>query len=84
VSLNIKNPRTYALAHELAGLAGENVTEAVTVALEERLERLRRKEERRALMEWMREIGRDNAARLGDKRLVDPAELLYDERGLPR
>jgi hypothetical protein len=31
----------------------------------------------------MPEMGRDTAARLGDRRLIDHAELLYDERGLP-
>jgi antitoxin VapB len=84
MSLNIKNPETHALAKELASLTGENVTEAVTVALQERLNRLRRKKESKALVEWMMEMGRDNAARLGDKRFIDHAELLYDERGLPK
>ena len=41
--LNIKNEETYRLAQELSRLTGENVTQAVTRAVEERLERLRAK-----------------------------------------
>lgn len=83
MSLNIKNPRTHALARELAGLTGENVTVAVTVAIQERLRRLQEGDEE-ALVEQALEIGRDCATRLGEFRGVDHAELLYDERGLPR
>jgi antitoxin VapB len=83
LSLNIKNPRTHALARDLAALTGENVTEAVTVAIQERLQRLEREDEQ-ALVERALEIGRDCAARLGQYRFVDHAELLYDERGLPK
>jgi len=42
MSLNIKNEQTHRLARELAKLTGENVTAAVTIALQERLERVRR------------------------------------------
>ena len=41
MSLNIKNPETHRLARDLALLTGETVTEAVTVAVRERLERIR-------------------------------------------
>lgn len=37
--LNIQNPKTRRLALELARMTGESVTEAVTAALRERLER---------------------------------------------
>jgi antitoxin VapB len=84
MSLNIKNPETHALAKELATLTGENVTEAVTVALRERLERLQRQKDEKRLVEWVLELGRDTAARLGDYRLLDHIEDLYDERGLPK
>jgi antitoxin VapB len=83
MSLNIKNPKTHALARELAATTGESVTEAVTVALQERLKRLQRCGERE-LVERALEIGRDCAARLGDRRFIDHADLLYDERGLPK
>ena len=39
MSLNIKNPETFRLAHELAELTGESVTGAVTTSVKERLER---------------------------------------------
>jgi antitoxin VapB len=51
MALNIKNAETERLAAEVAELAGESKTQAVTVALRERRERLRRQEsveERRA------------------------------------
>lgn len=41
MSLNIKNPEAERLAAEVAELAGESKTQAVTVALRERRERLR-------------------------------------------
>lgn len=44
MALNIKNPETEKLAAEVADLAGESKTQAVTVALRERRERLRRGE----------------------------------------
>jgi antitoxin VapB len=83
MSLNIKNPQTHALARELAALTGENVTEAVTVAIQERLRRIREGDEQ-TLVERALQIGRDCASRLGEYRFVDHADLLYDERGLPK
>jgi len=46
MALNIKNPETERLAAEVAELAGESKTQAVTVALRERRERLRRDDDR--------------------------------------
>jgi antitoxin VapB len=84
LSLNIKKERTHKLARELAELTGESVTEAVTVALEERLERVRR-ERGACLADRLLAIGRDAAAHIKEEyRHVDHADLLYDERGLPR
>lgn len=42
MGLNIKNPIVERLAKELATETGESMTSAIQVALEERLERLRR------------------------------------------
>jgi len=39
--LSIRNPRTEALAREVADETGESITGAITIALEERLERVR-------------------------------------------
>ncbi|CAA7612164.1 type II toxin-antitoxin system VapB family antitoxin [Magnetospirillum sp. UT-4] len=84
MGLNIKNPETGRLIHELASLTGESMTTAVTEAVRERLERLRG-HEAGPLAERLRAIGRDCAARLKEPyRSIDHGELLYDERGLPR
>lgn len=42
MGLNIKNPIVERLAKELASETGETMTSAIQIALEERLERLRR------------------------------------------
>ena len=83
VALNIKNPETYKLAQELARRTGESMTEAVTEALRERLDRLRHLQEG-TLAERILAIGRDCAAHLKEPfKSMDPDELLYDE-GLPK
>ena len=82
--MNIKNEETHRLAQELARLTGESMTAAVTEALRERLERVRR-ERAAGLADRLLAIGKDCAARLKEPfRSVDHGELLYDERGLPR
>ncbi len=82
MSLNIKNPETHALAAQIARKTGESMTEAVTVALRERLARL---EQPDALAEDLLAIGKDCAARLKEPwRSVDHGALLYDDLGLPR
>jgi antitoxin VapB len=84
VSLNLKNEETNRLAHELAGLTGETLTTAVTVAIRERLERLQQGK-RGALSDRLLKIGKDCAAHLREPFLsVDHGDLLYDEKGLPK
>jgi antitoxin VapB len=83
-SLNIKNEETFRLAHELADLTGESMTTAVTVAVQERLKRERRKRDP-DLAERLLEIGRDAASRLQEPyKSISIDELLYDEYGLPK
>jgi antitoxin VapB len=83
MSLNIKNPETRHLIEELAEATGETMTAAVTVAVRERLERVRR-QDNDSLVERILAIGRDCAARLGPEfRALDHDALLYDEKGLP-
>lgn len=87
MSLNIKNQQTHDLARELADLTGESLTEAVTVAVRERLQRLRTREGvDEARLAASRAIARDIAARLGPYDPdVDPTAFLYDdETGLPK
>lgn len=86
MALNIKSLEAHRLAQELAALTGESMTTAATEAMRERLDRLRR--DRRTgtgLAERLLRIGKDCAPRLKEPyRSADPADLLYDEKGLPR
>lgn len=83
MAVNLKSSEADRLARELARLTGERITTAVTVALRERLERVRR--ERSLDPERLLALGRAVAARLDARsRTVDHGALLYDERGLPR
>lgn len=82
MSLNIKNEEAHALATRLAKATGESLTEAVTVALRERLARIEAPE---ALERELLELGQDCAWRLKEPwRSADHADLLYDEIGLPK
>ena len=84
MSLNIKNEETHRLARELAALTGESVTTAVTEAVRERLERLQN-DHLDDLADRLLQIGKDCAIHLKEPfRSIDHADLLYDERGLPR
>ena len=82
MALNIKNDETHRLVRQLAKLTGENQTIAVKNAVRERLNRLRRRRGE-SLSDRLLAIGRDCAAHLKDKS-VNHADLLYDERGLPK
>lgn len=83
MSLNIKNPETCRLADELAELTGENKTEAITVALRERLERERSR--RDGLATELHAIGQRSAALMGPgPSAVEIGAFLYDERGAPK
>lgn len=86
MSLNIKSDEAHELTRELARLTGESLTQAVTVAVQERLERVRREHsDTRLRAEALLAIGRDTAPRLREpSRSIEHGELLYDERGLPR
>lgn len=82
MALNIKNPETHKLAEELARRTGENLTEAVTTAVRERLQRVRHAQ-RGSRAERLQRIAKDCAAHLKEPfKSMDPDELLYDEKGL--
>jgi antitoxin VapB len=83
MSLNIKNDETHKLAQRLAKLTGENMTEAVTIAVRERLDRVQN-ERRPKLAERILAIGKDFAARLKETGKTLDEEFLYDENGLPK
>ncbi|MCR4283307.1 MAG: type II toxin-antitoxin system VapB family antitoxin [Bauldia sp.] len=82
MGVNIKNPKTERLIKELAGLAGEGQTEAVTKAVQERIERLRAKKGH-GRYEAMMAIADKMAPLLRD--MPDIGTYLYDEKtGLPK
>ena len=83
MSLNIKDPEAHELARLLAEETGETMTAAVTEALRERLERIRgcrKRDEIRAALIALGKVG----ANLFPGPHIDHADLLYDEKGLPK
>jgi antitoxin VapB len=83
VALSIKDPEADRLARELAARTGETLTEAVVVALRERLARQTGRDRAVPLREELAAI-RNRCAALPvlDQRSAE-AILGYDERGLP-
>ena len=83
MALSIKSDEADRLARELAATTGESLTDAVTEALRERLER----ERARRTVDLQRQLRRlaEDVGRLPviDDRTAD-AILRYDEQGLPR
>ena len=84
MALNIRNQVAEELAATLARLTGETKTAAVTQALQDRLDRIRRERGGRNLARELDEI----AVHCGSLPILDDrspdAILGYDERGLPR
>ena len=82
MALSVKNPEADQLARELTAVTGESITEAVVVALRERLDRVRAQRApaiRRRLMALRDEM---RTYPVVDTRSAD--EIVgYDERGLP-
>lgn len=83
MALNIRNRETEKLAEALAKYTGETKTMAVTKALRDRLDRVRRERSGRRLADELDEIALHCATLpVLDRRTPD--EILgYDERGLP-
>lgn len=82
MAINIKDPDTDRLARELAELAGQPITQAVRVAIEERLARLRRHSVVADGPDLGGIITRGRQRRLLDER--DENDLLgYGDDGLP-
>ncbi len=83
MALNIRNPEAERLAERLAQLTGETKTRAVTVALQDRLDRVVRERSSRNLSEELDEIALHCASLpVLDSRSTE-AILGYDEDGLP-
>lgn len=81
--MNIKGKEAHRLALELAAATGESVTAAVTTAVRERLDKVRRARKAKRLSQDLLAIGHA-CAQLLQGPPIDHAELLYDERGLPK
>ena len=82
MGMNIKSDDTHRRAKELARMTGESIAEAVDRAVTERLERLRRQRNRKALAAKLLRLG-EQCSRLAviDERSAE--EMLYDDNGLP-
>ena len=82
MALNIKDPRTDAVARRLVALTGERITDAVRISMEQRLEREERRRD-----PGRRERLRAIVERYAAQPIVDPREpdeiLGYDENGMP-
>jgi len=84
MSLIFNDPEIHQLAKELADLTGENMTQAVGTAVRDRLARVRgERKKKRMSVKDMLALGKRVRSRIKGP-LVDHAELLYDERGLPK
>jgi antitoxin VapB len=83
MSLNIKHPDAHRLAQELASETGETMTAAVIQAMRDRLETVRRLRKRDAVHAALTAIAKRGEA-LPKTPFVDHADLLYDEKGLPK
>jgi antitoxin VapB len=83
-SLNLKNPRAYALASELSHLTGESLTAAIITALEQRLEAERRKRGGKTTAEEILAFVERFASGLPPGLRSEDHADLYGEDGLPR
>lgn len=83
MALSIKSDEADRLARELAAATGESLTEAVTLALRERLERERERHAGDVVTRLRRLAEEVRSLPILDDR---PAEAIlgYDEHGLPR
>ena len=84
MALSIRNPKAEKLARELAAESGENITQAITHALEERLERIRGRSTATDLAEEIMKISKRCSA-IPDRDQRTPDEILgYDQTGVPQ
>jgi len=82
MGLNIKDPEAYRLAQVIARATGETMTHVVVEALRERYDRLQRNRTKAPVQELLA-IAKRAAAHVKGP-YIDHAELLYDDRGLPK
>ena len=84
MALSIKHDEADRLARALVKTTGETLTEAVVIALRERLERVRRPHRATRVLAGIRAIQR-RVARLPELDARSADDIIgYDEHGLPR
>jgi len=84
MALSIRNPIAEKLARELAAESGENLTQAITRALEERLQRLRGRSTAIDLAEEIMKISR-RCSGIPDQDQRSPDEVFsYGPTGVPK
>ncbi|MEX0851805.1 MAG: type II toxin-antitoxin system VapB family antitoxin [Bauldia sp.] len=84
--MSIKSPETERLIRRLSDLTGKGPTEAVTMAVAEKLSRLEAEKEGNGFSERLAALIDDMASRFKPPfDTIDHGELLYDEKtGLPK
>jgi len=84
MALSIRNPKAEKLARELAAESGENITQAIIQALEERLQRLRGRSKAIDLAEELMKISK-RCSEIPDQDQRSPDEILgYGSKGVPK
>jgi antitoxin VapB len=84
MALSIKAPEADRLARQLAATTGETMTDAVIVAIRERLEReARKRQDKTALIEEIRSISHHCASLPVLDTRTDDEIMGWDENGLP-
>jgi antitoxin VapB len=83
MALNIKDPTTDRLVRELAAATGESITTAVTIAVRERLERIRGMAPAEARLQAILRISERAATRRVIDDRTDDELFGWDEDGLP-
>lgn len=84
-TLNLKNPKAYELATELAQLTGQTLTSAVMTALAVRLEEERQKRGGHSTADEILAFAKKFAPGMATGgSSADHAELLYGDDGMPR
>lgn len=83
MALSIRNAKAEKLARELAAESGENITQAITRALEERLQRMRGRSMAIDLAEEIMKISK-RCSEIPDQDQRPPNEILgYGPAGVP-
>ncbi len=83
MALGIRNAKAEKLARELAVESGENITQAITRALEERLQRLRARSTTIDMAEEIMKISK-RCSKIPDQDQRSPDEILgYGPKGVP-